>query len=142
MVLAIPLIRCVGQAHTSLHKISAPQCKMVKELILLLLIPLGVVACNTSRLDWAKQEVTIGTQREVAIRLLAAEAWYHQPCANRGGIDDLFFYDSRDYNRATVVILSSVASNGIYKVTRLTTFEPNAWHTAYADCIHRDRFSP
>jgi hypothetical protein len=90
-----------------------------------------------SALDWARSQIPTGTPRQDAIALLGATAWYHQPCWDR---TDLFFYGSRSYDRAEIVILSSKLVNGVYVVDSIGGFEPNAWHAAYADCIKRERF--
>ena len=87
--------------------------------------------------ETARSQVPIGTRREEAIETLGATAWYHQPCWDR---IDLFFYGSHNYDRAEIVILSSKLVDGVYVVDSIDGFEPNAWHTAYRDCIQRERF--
>jgi hypothetical protein len=106
----------------------------------LLCLLLLMSACQASPLDRARESVSIGDLREEAIEILNAEAWYHQPCKNRSSIDDLFFYGDQHYDRADIVIVNSILEDGRYRVSKISSFEPHAWHAAYADCIDRDRF--
>jgi hypothetical protein len=90
-----------------------------------------------SAVETARIQVPIGTPRNEAIETLGATAWYHQPCWDQ---TDLFFYGSRNYDRAEIVILGSKLVDGVYVVDSIDGFEPYAWQTAYADCIQRERF--
>lgn len=109
-------------------------------LSLFCLLIVSLTACHIHPLEKAKQQVAIGTLREDAIQILNKEAWYHQPCTNVTTVDDLFFYGSHKYDKAEVVIMRSTLNAGTYKVTELGSFEANAWHSAYADCVDRRRF--
>jgi hypothetical protein len=84
--------------------------------------------------------VPIGTRREDAIRILSEKAWYHQECPNWVTIEDLFFYGSHKYDEAEVVIVHSEPINGVFVVDDLGSFESYAWHTAFQDCLQRDKF--
>ncbi len=98
-----------------------------------------LVACQ-SPLDKARDSVSVGDLRKDAIEILNKEAWYHQPCENQNSIADLFFYGDQHYDKADIVIVTSILEDGEYRVSKISSFEPYAWHTAYADCIDRDRF--
>ena len=106
----------------------------------LLFVLLLVTACRANPLDRARELVSVGDTRKDAIEILGSESWYHQPCENRSSIDDLFFYGDRHYDKAVIVIVTSTLAEGEYRVSGIGSFEPYAWHTAYADCIDRDRF--
>lgn len=106
----------------------------------LILMVLLATACYTSPLEEARKQVPIGTRREDAIRILSEKAWYHQECPNRVTIDDLFFFGSHRYDEAEVVIVRSEPVDAVFVVYDLGSFEPNAWHAAYQDCLQRDRF--
>jgi len=97
-------------------------------------------SCGSSALQVAQEHVPIGTKRSDAIRILDGETWYHQLCPNVITVDDLFFYGSRGYDKAQVVIVSSEPLDGVYYVYAISSFENYAWHTAYADCIDVTRF--
>ncbi len=99
-----------------------------------------LAACHASPLEEARKKVPIGTPREEAIRILNEEAWYHQPCPNQVTIDDLFFFGSHKYDEAEVVIVGSEPIDGVFVVYDVSSFESYAWHTAYQDCLQRDRF--
>lgn len=58
----------------------------------------------------------------------------------QGGGEDLFFYGSHDYDKATIVIVHSEKQKEGYQVSQIASFEPYAWHTAYGDCIDRHQF--
>lgn len=106
-------------------------------LALLVLLP---TACYVSPLEEARKQVPIGTPREDAIKILSEKAWYHQPCPNKVTIVDLFFYGSRKYDEAEVVIVHSETVDGVFVVDDISSFESYAWHTAYQDCFQRDKF--
>jgi hypothetical protein len=112
----------------------------MKKLIVFWGVLFLLIACQTSALENAREAVQVGDAREEAISILEVESWYHQPCKNRTSIDDLFFYGSHNYDEADIVIVTSIPENGIYKVSEISSFEPNAWHTAYRDCIDRGKF--
>lgn len=99
-----------------------------------------LAACRPHPLEEAKRLVPIGMFREEAIQILDSEAWYHQECPSPVRITDLFFYGSHQYDEADIVILESLPEGEIYRVAHIGTFEPNAWHTAYRDCVRRDKF--
>ena len=99
-----------------------------------------LVACKAAPLEEARELVDVGDLRADAIVVLGTEAWYHQPCRNRSSIDDLFFYGSQKYDKADIVIVTSTLKNEEYRVSQISSFEPYAWHTAYRDCIDRNRF--
>jgi len=100
-----------------------------------------VTTCSVHPVEQAKRQISIGMSREEAIRILSTQAWYHQECRNLSSIDDLFFFGSHDYERADVVIVTSVLEGQSYRVYEVGTFlETNVWHTAYQDCIQRDKF--
>lgn len=111
----------------------------MRKTIVLLCLSLLVTACQRP-LDRARDLVSVGTLRKDAIEILNEEAWYHQPCKNRSSIDDLFFYGDQRYDKADIVIVRSILEDGEYRVYDIGSFEPYAWHTAYADCIDRARF--
>jgi hypothetical protein len=94
-----------------------------------------------TRIEEAVEIVKPDMTREQAIELLAPEAWYHQPCQLKVTLNDLFFYDSRDYDKAYLVIVSSQLQDNRHEVTGVSTLEPYAWHTAYSQCIEREKFA-
>ncbi len=111
--------------------------------LMLLVSLLLLAACQPHPLERAREQVPIGITREEAIAILNQEAWYHQPCPNRITIDDLFFYTSRRFKKAQVVIVQSEPVEGEYRVYDIGTFdEPNAWRAAYRDCLQMDLFEP
>ena len=55
-------------------------------------------------------------------------------------ITDLFFYGSRQYDTDDVLIITSRAKDDVFEVERIGSFEHYAWHTAYRNCIQRDKF--
>lgn len=112
----------------------------MRKAIGLLFVLLLVTACRANPLQRARELVSVGDLRKDAIEILNSEAWYHQPCENRSSIDDLFFYGDQHYDKADIVIVTSILEDGEYWVSEISSFEPYAWHTAYADCIDRDRF--
>ncbi len=105
-----------------------------------------VASCHTSPVDEARNQVSAGTLRDEAIRILSEEAWYHQPCPNLVGgkletITDLFFFGSHKYDKADIVIVTSESVNNEFVVAReVGSFEPYLWHSVYGNCIQRDRF--
>jgi len=108
---------------------------------LIVLVFLLVFGCGKPHsVERARELVAIGDTREKAIEILSSEAWYYQPCENWSSIDDLFFYGDHSYDNADIVIVVSVPRDGGYRVDMISSFEPNAWHTAYANCIDRKRF--
>ncbi len=112
---------------------------------LLILVFLLIFGCRgqvrPSPWKRARELVAIGDTREKAVDVLGSEAWYHEPCYMSERVaTDLFFYGSHSYDRADIVIVRYVAEGGEYKVEFIGSFEPNEWHTAYANCIDRDRF--
>ncbi len=115
------------------------QSRILVRLAALLLIIL-TTGCYVSPLSRAREQVPIETTRSDAIRILNDQAWYHQECPNRITIDDLFFFGSRSYDDAQVVIVGSEPIDGEYIVYIISSFEANAWHAAYQDCLQRDRF--
>lgn len=91
--------------------------------------------------SFAQRWFGIGTAREEAIVALGRHTWYHQPCVENAKIVDLFFYGNRHYDGAVVLILSSEASDGSYRVTDIRFWDEAVyWQNEYKDCIDRDRF--
>lgn len=93
-----------------------------------------------SALENARGQISIGTTREEAIETLGTTAWYHQPCPNLTTMTDLFFYGSHEYDWAEIVIVNSEPLSDTFVVYSINSFEPNAWHTAFRDCVQRERF--
>lgn len=87
-----------------------------------------------------KKVIQPGMERATAIKQLQKSAWYYQECRRQGYIEDLFFFGSHQYNEAEILIVDSIPKDDRWVVREIGTFEPYAWHTAYADCIQRDRF--
>lgn len=112
----------------------------MRKVAILLGVLFLVVACKATPLKEAKELVAIGDLRDDAIVTLSMEAWYHQPCRNRNSIDDLFFYGSQKYDKADIVIVTSVWEDEKYRVSQVSSLESYAWHAAYQDCIDRNRF--
>lgn len=108
--------------------------------VIMFCLCLALTACQESLVSQAKQEVPIGMRREEAINVLSPRAWYHQSCMNQNSVDDLFFYGSRQYDRADLVIVNSAVQTDTYRVALIGTLEPNAWHAAYKDCVQRSKF--
>jgi hypothetical protein len=111
-----------------------------KKVVIVMILVCALVACHQNPLEEAREQVPIGTTREDAISILGEASWYHQPCPSSVTIDDLFFFGSHEYDKADVVIVRSEPKNGIYVVYGVSSFESYAWHTAYADCLQRDKF--
>jgi hypothetical protein len=81
--------------------------------------------------------------RNEVITTFQHEAWYYQPCARDDWIDDLFFFGSQAWDRASVLIVTIERSDQEFRVVDVSSFdEPNAWHTAFADCLQRSKFTP
>ncbi len=87
------------------------------------------------------EQIPEGMPRDEAVTILSEDAWYHVACEDRPGNDELFFYDNREWDRAEIVILRTKIEGGEIKVEGIYNFEPNAWHTAYGDCIDRSLFT-
>ena len=113
----------------------------MKKLIMLLILMLCLVSCENTPLQQARNLVNIGDLRDDAITNLGVDAWYHQPCKNRYSIDDLFFYGSHKYDKAYIVIVTSVLDSEEYRVSQISSFEPYAWQSAYRDCIDLNKFT-
>lgn len=112
----------------------------VRIIAILLVLAVLVAACRSSPLEEARKQVSIGMRRDDAIKILSEKAWYHQPCPNRITIDDLFFYGSRRYDTAELVIVGSEPKDEVFIVYDIGSFESYAWHAAYQDCIQRNIF--
>ena len=112
-----------------------------KALIFLFLSALLIVGCSSNTLARARDQVKLGTSREQAISILSKRSWYHQACPNLNSIDDLFFFGEHSYDKAEVVILTSLETDGVYKVSDIGTLESNAWHAAYKDCVLKEKFT-
>jgi len=111
--------------------------------LLLLAAALVLVGCRQDPLAGPMQRVKVDMLRDEAIAALEHEALYYQSCPNAGSIDDLFFFGSHSWDRAVVLIVVSARSGQEYRVIDVASFdEANAWHTAYARCLQRDRFAP
>ena len=111
--------------------------QIYKLLLISVALLILVTACRPSPLEEARELVPIGTPRDDAIRILSETAWYHQPCPNVITIDDLFFFGSRKYDKADVVIVRSEPVEEVFILYDISSFEPYAWHAAYRDCIQR-----
>ena len=112
----------------------------MRKTVVLVCLSLLVTACQSHPLYKARDLVSVGDLRKDAIEILNEEAWYHQPCKNLSSIDDLFFYGSQRYDKADIVIVTSILVDGEYRVCDIGSFEPYLWHAVYGDCIDRDRF--
>ena len=110
--------------------------------ITLVALVFAVYSCSRPSPFWrARKQIHVGMNREEAIKVLAPISWYHQPCpAKSEVITDLFFYGSRQYDTDDILIVTSRAADGVFIVENIGSFEPNAWHTAYRNCIQRDKF--
>lgn len=110
--------------------------------VLLTCLVLCVAGCTSvSRVDEARSRVPLGTPRNEAVQILQAGSWYHAICQRQEEvIQDLLFFGSRGYDEAEILIVRSLLQNDSYVVRHIGTFESNAWHTAYKDCIQRDKF--
>ncbi len=96
---------------------------------------------NASSWEKAMEETKPGMARSEVVAKLTAEAWYYQPCPRRSHTEDLFFFDSHQYDRARIVIVAyRPDSTGELKVDSVATFDDYAWHAPYADCVQRDKF--
>lgn len=79
--------------------------------------------------------------RENAVAVLQQVAWYYQPCDRADFVDDLFFFGSHKWDSASILIVSSRLNGQDLRVVDVSSFdEANAWHTAFADCLQRDKF--
>jgi hypothetical protein len=107
-----------------------------------------VTACQGKASPYELYSTAIqpGMSRATAIQIIGGSAWYHQDCSygEEGSenfvIDDLFFFGSHQYDEADILIIVSRVHQDELVVDLLGTYEPNAWHTAYRDCVQRDRF--
>ena len=115
----------------------------MKQVASALCVVVLVCACQSqpTTLERARQQVPVGTIRENAIAILSQEAWYHEPCS----VDDvystdLFFFGSKKYDEAEIVIVDSRAVEGVLQVYQVSTFESYAWQGGYRDCIDRSKF--
>ncbi len=126
-----------------MHWVRGRRRIVIVTLAVMLLLAAG---CHTSPLEDAREQVSTGTLRDDAIRILSEKAWYHQECPNFVGtalstITDLFFFGSHKYDKADIVIVTSEPVNGIFVVNRDPgSFEPYLWQAVYQDCIQRDKF--
>lgn len=114
--------------------------KKANQLIVLVGLLFLLVACKATPLEKAREQVEIGDLRTDAVTALTAEAWYHQSCYRLDSIVDLFFYNSHKYDKADIVIVTSLLKNKEYRVSDISSFEPYLWHSVYSDCIDRSRF--
>jgi hypothetical protein len=81
-------------------------------------------------------------ERDQALNIMSKDAWYSAQCSNSDTWrTDVYFYGSKDWDRAEIVILFSELADGRFRVEQVATFdEPNVWHTAYRDCVDRGVF--
>jgi hypothetical protein len=114
----------------------------MKSSLMLLLISLVTTACTTHEMPYEtyKDRIRPGMEREKAIEVLQESAWYYQECPRGDYVEDLFFFGSHRYDRAEILIVDSDLTVSPSTVRGIGTFEPYAWHTAYADCIEQERF--
>jgi len=120
----------------------------MKSLMMLLLLLLITTACEPRVMPYEEYKDVIlpGMDREEAIKVLQETAWYHQECpytnpeSGNFFIHDLFFFGSHHYDEAELLIVVSYQREHKLSIDHIGTFEPYAWHTAYADCIERERF--
>lgn len=121
---------------------------MVKRFILICLFAAILVACerHVTPIEQYGDVIQPGMRRTEVIALLQQPAWYHQECSRKAPssidfqMDDLFFFGSHNYDQAEILIIRSVVKDDELIVDVVGTLESYAWHTAYADCIQRDRF--
>ena len=116
---------------------------MRTSVVLVYLAALVIVAGCSTTSSWEKamEETKPGMSRAEVVAKLTTEAWYYQPCPRRRYTEDLFFYDSHQYDRARIVIVGyRPDSTGDLKVDSVGTFDDYAWQGAYSDCVQRDKF--
>jgi hypothetical protein len=102
-----------------------------------------LVACRQDPLAAPSMQVKIGMARDEVISVLRPQTWYYQPCPNEGSIDDLFFFGSHSWDKASLLIVRSARDGQKYRVKDISSFdEANAWHTAFRECLQRNRFAP
>jgi len=114
-------------------------------IILLTVVALLAAGCEdalSARLHRAQRLIPPGTPREEAVAILGRDSWYHQECRySAGSVTDLFFYGSRRWDEATILIVGSTFRDGQFRVTGIGTFADAApWQATFANCVQRDRF--
>ncbi len=58
-------------------------------------------------------------------------------------IDDLFFAGIHDWEKASMLIVTSRLDGVTYRVKDASSFdEPNGWQTAFRECLQGDRSQP
>lgn len=108
-----------------------------------LIFGIVIAACGANPLTQPMQLVREGMSRDAAVNALQQEAWYYQSCSRGDWIDDLFFFGSRSWNSASILIVTSKPNNQAWQVVDISSFdEAGAWQTAYADCLQRNKFAP
>ena len=114
----------------------------MKSSLKVLLILLVTTACASRVMPYEtyKDVILPGMEREKAIEVLQKSAWYYQECPRGDYVEDLFFFGSHHYDRAEILIVDSDLTVSPSTVRGIGTFDPYAWHTAYADCIEREQF--
>lgn len=121
---------------------------MVKRFTLICLLATILVACerHVTPIEQYEDAIQPGMKRAEVIELLQQAAWYHQECprgtpsSTQYFVSDLFFFGSHEYDQAEILIIRSVVKHDELIIDVVGTLESYAWHTAYADCIQRDRF--
>lgn len=87
------------------------------------------------------ESVSADMSYEEVFDTLSEQSWYHQPCPRPSFDVDLFFFGSREYERAKIIIVTSEKRGSDRHIRNIGTYdEPNAWQTSYRNCIQKDRF--
>lgn len=112
----------------------------MNKLVVVLGFSFMLVGCKVAPLEEARDLVDAGDLRDDVVVALGEKAWYHQPCQYPSSIVDLFFYNSHEYDKADIVIVTSLLEDEEYRVSNIGSFEPYVWHSTYRDCIDRTEF--
>jgi hypothetical protein len=114
----------------------------LRKIVLCLVTIFVLIGCRTDPLDEPSRSVKKGMSRDEAIAVLESQAWYYQPCPNNGGMNDLFFFGSHEWDSASTLIVSSRLSGEEMRVFDVSSFdEANAWHAEFRSCLQRDKFA-
>ena len=89
-----------------------------------------------------KQQYAPGTDTTEVVEAIKDDAWAYVPCfQDDTSRIDLFFFDSKSYDEANIVIVRSLLHNNTWEVDSIGTFdESNAWQAAFSNCIDRKMF--
>lgn len=116
---------------------------MLTQNLLVLLLVVVVIGCSSKATPYELalgQDIGKSRQAQIA-QMIQLGSWYHETCTMKQSYaTDIFFFGSKDYDKANIVIVDSYLTNGEMLVEKISTFEPYAWNTAYGDCIDRSRF--